>query len=211
MELISLNVGFPRTVHWNGRMVSTGIFKEPVEGQIEVDNLNLAGDGQADLTVHGGKDKAVYAYPVEHYEYWEKELNRDLPWGMFGENLTITGYLEEEVHVGDLFRIGTAELQVTQPRFPCFKLGIKFNDPGMVKRFAQARRNGYYFRVIKEGVLEKGDAFERISEDPAGLTIAEFINLFLNDKDNRELLEKGISHPVVPEDWKDWFRKRLDK
>ncbi len=145
--LISVNVGLPRTVEWKGREVTTGIFKEPVAGRVKLRTLNLDGDGQADLSVHGGPDMAVYAYPAEHYRYWRKELPRmDLPWGMFGENFTTEGILEDSVNIGDRFRIGAAELMVTQIRVPCYKLGMKFGRDDMVKRFLASRRSGFYFR-----------------------------------------------------------------
>jgi MOSC domain-containing protein YiiM len=148
MKLLSVNVGLPREVSWKGKTVMTGIFKEPVQGRVMVRSLNLDGDGQADLTVHGGVDKAVYAYPVEHYDYWRQELpDTDLPWGMFGENLTIEGVLEQGVNIGDRFRMGTAAVMVTQPRMPCYKLGIKFGRTDIVKRFLDSQRSGFYFSV----------------------------------------------------------------
>ncbi len=157
----SIQVSKAREVQWQGRTVSTGIFKEPVAGQVAVHRLGLAGDEQADLAVHGGLNKAVYSYALEHYDFWRAELSRDdLPNGMFGENLTTRGLDESTVNVGDRFRIGTALLEVTQPRQPCYKLGIRFGDMGIVKRFARAGRAGLYFRVLEEGVLQPGDAIE---------------------------------------------------
>src|SRR5438876_4418527 len=161
MKIISLNVGMPRDVIWHGRSVTTGIFKEPVAGRVALRKLNLDGDGQADLRVHGGEYKAVYCYPVEHYEYWKKELpGRELPMGMFGENFTIdgiaavgatSGLAEDAVHLGDQFSIGSAEAVVTQPRLPCYKLGVRFGSDDMVRRFMVSGRTGFYVAVTREG------------------------------------------------------------
>jgi MOSC domain-containing protein YiiM len=152
MQVISVNVGLPREVLWKGKVVSTGIFKEPVEGRVQVRSLNLDGDRQADLTVHGGVDKAVYAYPAEHYDYWRNQLpEMELPWGMFGENWTIEGLSEDAVNIGDCFRIGSAEVIATQPRMPCYKLGIRFGRTDIVKRFLDSRLTGVYFSVVEEG------------------------------------------------------------
>ena len=151
MKIISLNIALPRIVEWNGGPVATGIFKEPVQGPVMVRTLNLGGDRQADLSVHGGVSKAVYAYPVEHYEFWKKALpEMELPYGMFGENFTTEGMLEDAVNVGDRFRIGDAELMVTEPRLPCYKLGIKFGRADILRKFLQSRRTGFYFAVLKE-------------------------------------------------------------
>src|SRR6185295_7629483 len=160
MKIISLNVGLPRIVEFNGEPVTTGIFKEPVSGPVMLRTLNFDGDRQADLKVHGGWSKAVYAYPVEHYEFWKRELpEMNLPYGMFGENLTTEG-LSEQVNVGDRFRVGEAEVMVTEPRLPCYKLGIKFGRSDIIRRFLQSRRTGFYFAVTKEGMVTTGDAFE---------------------------------------------------
>src|SRR2546423_13912276 len=166
MKIISLNIALPRIVEWNGGPVATGIFKEPVQGPVMLRTLNLDGDKQADLSVHGGVDKAVYAYPSEHYDYWRGELpGADLLWGMFGENFTTEGLLEEAVHIGDRFVIGEAEVIVTQPRLPCYKLGIKFGRADMVKRFLASRRTGFYFAVIRSGMVGAGNAIELIGRD----------------------------------------------
>jgi len=156
-NVLSVNVSLPRRISWNGREVTTGIFKEPTARRTKIRTLGLDGDGQADLTVHGGAGKAVYAYPSEHYSYWEQELQRSLPWGMFGENLTTLGLLEGSVHLGDRFRIGSAELTVTEPRFPCYKLGIKFGEMEMIERFMSGGRSGFYFSVSLEGEVTAGD------------------------------------------------------
>lgn len=151
-KLLSINVGLPRVVISDGKPASTGIFKEPVAGRIILRTLNLDGDRQADLSVHGGPTKAVYAYPSEHYEYWKRELPEiKLPWGMFGENFTTTGLLEAELNIGDKFRIGSAIVMVTEPRMPCYKLGIRFGRPDIIKRFLASGRTGFYFAVLQEG------------------------------------------------------------
>jgi MOSC domain-containing protein YiiM len=172
-RVVSVNVGVPRNVLWNSRNVTTGIFKEPVAGRVRIRTLGLDGDTQADPTVHGGPKKAVYAYPSEHYEFWKRELNRTLmPWGMFGENLTTQGVLEQEVRVGDEYRIGSAKVVVTQPRFPCYKLGIKFGSMEMVSRFQTSGRSGFYLSVKEEGEVSIGDRIELIRSQKADPTIA---------------------------------------
>ena len=165
MKLLSVNVGLPREIEWNGKIVRTSIFKQPVEGRVRVSTLNVEGDQQSDLTVHGGPDKAVYAYPSEHYPFWRQELpSMDLPRGVFGENFTTEGLLDETLHIGDRLCVGSAEFMVTQPRMPCFKLGIRFNSPEMVKRFLQSGRTGFYFAVTKEGEVAAGDSIELLKE-----------------------------------------------
>src|SRR5437764_5873419 len=145
MILSSVSTGLPREVTWHGRSVTTGMFKQPVEGRVVLRKLNLDGDRQADLSVHGGEYKAIYCYPIAHYEYWKKEVpGRELPMGVFGENFTIDGLLEDSVHPGDRFSIGSAEVVVTQPRLPCYKLGIRFQSDEMVKRFLASERTGFY-------------------------------------------------------------------
>jgi MOSC domain-containing protein YiiM len=157
MKLISVNVGLPRVVRSNGDSVTTGIFKEPVAGRVMLRTLNLDGDRQADLSVHGGPSKAVYVYPAEHYDYWQRELpEMELPWGMFGENFTATGLAESELNIGDQFRVGSALVMVTEPRMPCYKLGIRFNRPDILKRFLASGRTGFYFAVLQEGEVEPG-------------------------------------------------------
>lgn len=180
-KVISVNVGLPRNVIWKGRTVTTSIFKMPVRGTVSVQRLGLEGDKQADLTVHGGPDKAIYAYPSEHYEYWKNELDRiDLPWGMFGENLTTEGLLEDAVHIGDEFQIGTARLFITQPRLPCYKLGLKFGRDDMIKRFLTSNHSGFYFGVREEGVVEAGALIELISRGASNPTVAETIQAILS-------------------------------
>jgi MOSC domain-containing protein YiiM len=180
MKILSLNVGLPREVEWHGGAVSTGIFKQPVAGRVTLRRLNLDGDRQADLTVHGGPYKAVYCYPVEHYEYWKKALpGRELPPAAFGENFTTEGILEDSAHLGDVFSIGTAEVAVTQPRLPCYKLGVRFQDDYMVKRFLKSGRSGFYLSVQKAGEVGAGDQIKIISRDPQQISIADFNRLYL--------------------------------
>lgn len=173
MKLISVNVGLPRELEWRGRHVRTSIWKSPREGRVRVGKLNVDGDGQSDLSVHGGPQKAVYAYPSEHYEFWRAELpDAELEWGAFGENLTTEGLLEPEVMMGDWIRIGSAEFEVTQPRMPCFKLGIRFGRDDMVKRFLHSGRSGFYLAVVREGDVAAGDGIEFTARDPRGLSVA---------------------------------------
>jgi len=210
VKIVSLNVGLPREVEWRGEMVRTSIFKAPVPGRVRVTELNVEGDGQSDLSVHGGVDKAVYAYPSEHYAYWRKELPQmDFPWGAFGENLTTEGLLEDQVHIGDRFRVGSVELAVTQPRMPCFKLGIRFNRPQMVKQFLRSGRTGFYFAVIREGEVGAGDALERVAEDASRVSVADVVALYAADGGNRELLRRASELRALPESWREYFRERL--
>lgn len=210
MKLISVNVGLPRDVTWRGNAVRTSIWKSPAEGRIHVSKLNLDGDQQSDPSVHGGVDKAVYVYPSEHYSYWRSELRGvDLPWGAFGENFTTEGLLENEILVGDRLRVGSAEFTVTQPRMPCFKLGIRFDSPGMVKRFLQSKRTGFYLAVLREGEVGAGDPIEHAKSRESGVTIADIVNLYTSDAENQELLRRATELPALPEGWKEYFRKRL--
>jgi MOSC domain-containing protein YiiM len=210
MKVLSINVGLPRDVEWRGGTVRTSIFKAPVLGRIRVTSLNIAGDQQSDLTVHGGIEKAVYAYPLEHYAFWHEELpGVDLPLGMFGENFTTEGLLEDSVRIGDRFRAGSAEFVVTQPRMPCFKLGIRFGRADMVKRFHRSGRNGFYFAVIQEGQVAAGDSIELIARDEHGVTVTDIVNLYAADAANQDLLRRVTDLPALPESWRDYFRKRL--
>lgn len=197
---------------YQGATINTGIFKTPVSGPVALRTLNLDGDRQADLTVHGGVYKAVYAYPSEHYPFWRKELpDMDLPWGMFGENFTTEGLSEDDLHVGDQFQIGAARVMVRQPRMPCYKLAAKFQRDDMIERFLRAGRSGFYFSVEKEGVVENGDSFEKISQNPEGVTISEINRLFFREKYNRTLLQKAIRTALLPQDWRDYFQERLER
>lgn len=210
MKLISVNVGLPREVTWKGRTVSTGIFKEPVSERVRVRELNLDGDGQADLTVHGGVDKAVYVYPFEHYDYWRTELpDTELTLGIFGENFTVTGFKEEELNIGDRFQIGTVELMVTQPRLPCYKLGIRFGRPDMVKRFLASRRTGFYFRVLQEGEVVAGDTLELVSQDTNKITVSDITRLYVREQNDPELLHRAAHLAALPASWRDYFQEQL--
>lgn len=197
-------------MQWRGRSVQTSIFKTPVSRRIRVAQDNLEGDRQSDLSVHGGPEKAVYAYPSEHYGYWRRELpDRELDWGAFGENFTTEGLLEEEVWIGDRYRVGTAELVVTQPRMPCYKLAIRFGRVDMVKRFLQSRRSGFYLAVAREGEVGAGDVIERLARAERRLTVADVVSLYATDSTNQALLETASDHPSLPAAWRDYFRKRL--
>ena len=191
MKIISVNVGLPRQVAWKGRMVRTGIFKEPVDGAVMIRELNLDGDQQADLTVHGGPKKAVYAYPAEHYDYWRRELpEATFSWGNFGENLTTEGLLEDSLHIGDRFKIGSAMLQVTQPRMPCYKLGIRFGRDDMIKRFLLSGRSGFYFSVVEPGEVRGGSEISIVSRDAEHLTIAHTNRLYLDQARERKAAQQ---------------------
>ena len=211
MKLLSVNVGLPREVEWNARTIRTSIFKAPVPGRVRVRKLNLDGDEQSDLTVHGGVDKAVYVYPSEHYTFWRNELsNVELNWGAFGENFTTKGALDDKaVHIGDRFRIGTAEFVVTQPRMPCFKLRIRFGRADIIKRFLHSGRNGFYFAVAKEGQIAAGDSIKLLARDENGITVAEIVNLYTADAKNQALLHRVSELPALPGSWREYFRKRL--
>jgi len=211
MKIISVNVGTPRLVLWNGEPVSTGIFKEPVAGRVMMRTLNLDGDRQADLSVHGGPEKAVYVYPSEHYEFWKRELpDMDLPWGAFGENLTTTGLFETEINIGDKFRVGTAEVMVTQPRMPCYKLGIRFGRADILKRFLLSERSGFYLSVFKEGEVGAGDEFQLLEKNAAGVTVVNVTRLYGTDKQNVALMRHAIATEALPASWREYFRKRLE-
>jgi MOSC domain-containing protein YiiM len=211
MNLLSLNAGRPRLITYRGTTINTGIFKEPVSGPVMLRTLNLDGDRQADLSVHGGPYKAVYAYPSEHYEFWRQQFpGMNLPWGAFGENLTTTGLFENELHVGDRLQIGSAEIMVRQPRTPCYKLAAKFQRDDMIERFLRSSRSGFYFSVEKEGLIQAGDGFVLLNREGEGITIAEMNQLLVEDRYNSNLLEKAIATTALPEDWRDYFAKRLD-
>ncbi len=210
MKIISLQVGLPRTVHYVNRDVTTSIFKSPVRGPRLLRRTNLDGDLQSDLTVHGGKNKAVYAYPSEHYEYWRKELpGVDLTWGNFGENFTTEGLTEENARIGDQFRIGGAVVRVAQPRFPCYKLGIRFDRADMVKRFWASKRSGIYFSVVEEGLVDAGDTFERIHEDERRISVADINRAYENPRDNLALIQRIVSLEVLPSGLHDEFAEVL--
>jgi len=210
MELVSVNVGLPREVEWHGRKVRTSIWKSPQPGRVRVERLDLEGDRQSDLSVHGGPEKAVYAYPSEHYAYWRKELaTEDLPWGAFGENFTTAGLLEREVKIGDRLRIGSAEFVVTQPRMPCYKLAVRFGRDDMVRRFLASGRSGFYLAVLSEGEVGQGDAIAFASRDTHDVTVADIAALYAGDADNQGLLRRAVELPALPESWREYLRQRL--
>jgi len=212
MKLVSLNVALPRIVEWNGEPVATGIFKEPVQGAIMLRTLNLDGDRQADLSVHGGVSKAVYAYPAEHYEFWKKELpDMQLPYGMFGENFTVQGLFEDTVNVGDRFRIGEAEIMATEPRLPCYKLGIKFGRPDILRMFLQSRRTGFYFAVLKEGAVKTGDEIELLDRDANKIAISDITRLYAFEKDDLATMRRAVTLEALSESWREYFRKQISK
>jgi len=203
MRIVSVNVGLPREIVWKGVTVRTAIFKEPVAGAVAIRGLNLTGDQQADLTVHGGSDKAVYAYPAEHYEYWRKQLpDVSLSWGAFGENLTTDALWEDTLCVGDLLRVGSAVLQVTQPRMPCYKLGLRFNRDDMIKRFLVSGRSGFYFSIVEPGEVSAGSKVEISSRDPNRVTVADVLRLYLNQTRDPELIQRAASVHALSLKWK---------
>jgi MOSC domain-containing protein YiiM len=212
MKLISLNVSLPRIVEYNGEPLATGIFNEPVTGPLMLRTLNLDGDAQADLSVHGGVSKAVYAYPSEHYQFWKTELpEMKLPYGMFGENFTTEGIFEDTVNVGDRFRIGDAEVMATEPRLPCYKLGIKFGRSDIIKRFLQSRRTGIYFAVTREGDVRAGDEIKLLSRDENRFTIADITRLYAFEKNDRSGLQRAVDLPALSEGWREYFASRLER
>lgn len=203
MKIVSVNVGLPREVVWQGMTVQTGIFKEPVAGPVMISQLNLAGDKQADLIVHGGSEKAVYAYPAEHYEYWRQELpDVSFPWGKFGENLTTEGLQEDALYIGDRVRAGSAILMVTQPRMPCYKLALRFERDDMIKRFLTSGRSGFYFSVIEPGEVSAGSKVEILSRDPNRVTVADIGRLYLGQTRDLDLLERATNVGALPGNWK---------
>ena len=208
--LISVQVGIPRKVVRDGEEVLTGIFKTPVNGRLRMCTLNLEGDRQADLSVHGGPNKAVYGYPSEHYAYWKKELpGVELPWGSFGENLTTSGLLESEVHIGDRFTIGAAEVVVTQPRLPCFKLNLKFDRDDMVKRFLASHYSGFYFRVLREGEVGAGDEISPIHRDENRVSVLDALRLYLRESDSSELRNRALRLEYLSPSWRKEFSEQV--
>ena len=212
MKILSVNVGLPRDVTWQGKVVTTGIFKEPVKAPVMLRKLNLDGDRQADLTVHGGVSKAVYAYPSEHYDYWRTELPEiDLPWGMFGENFATDGLLEDAVFIGDRFRIGEAEIMATEPRMPCYKLGLKFGRNDIIKRFLASRRTGFYFAVTHQGMVRGGDEVELVGREQQEISIADITRLYGFERNDAKTMRRAIAVEALPESWKGYFQHQLEK
>lgn len=210
MKILSVNVGKPKTVTWKGEQVSTGIFKYPIDGMVQIHALGVVGDGQAEAKFHGGIDKAVYAYPDENRLYWRDFLNRDdVDFGMFGENLTTTGWLDSDMYIGDHWQFGEAVLMPLQPRIPCFKLGLRFGDASVTEHFIKARKFGTYFKVIKEGQVKAGDAIQRIKKSEYDLTIQDVVdNYVLKEKDMGKI--RGLLDiPFFPADLKTYFSRFL--
>jgi MOSC domain-containing protein YiiM len=212
VKILSLQVARPKLVVYQGNTISTGIFKHPVTGPVRLRTLNLDGDRQADLSVHGGPNKAVYGYPSEHYPFWREELpGMDLPWGVFGENFTTTGLAEDELHVGDRFQIGSAMLMVRQPRTPCYKLAAKFRRDDILERFLLSGRSGFYFSVQQEGSVQAGDTFKLLERIHDGITISEVNRVIAFDRYNRDLLHKAVATSALPEHWRDLFAERIHR
>jgi MOSC domain-containing protein YiiM len=209
VKLLSVNVGEPRDAVWRGEVVRTGIFKSPVAGPVDMHGDNLDGDRQADLSVHGGPDKAVYGYPSEHYDHWQQWLGKErLPWGAFGENLTTEGMLESEVQIGDRFAIGTAELEVSQPRIPCSKLALRHERADLPKHFLASGRSGFYFRIVRPGRVAAGDEIRRVAADPRGLTVAQ-VQALARREDDEALLRRAADHPALAAVWREEVARRL--
>jgi len=212
MQLLSVNVGQPRQVVWKGRTITTGIFKEPVAGRIPLRQHNLGGDAQADLSIHGGPYKAVYLYPAEHYAAWRQELpDMALPWGMFGENFTTEGILEATMHFGDRLRIGTAVVRVTEPRMPCYKLGLRFGRDDMPKRFPASGRTGLYVAVEQEGTVEAGEPFTLLSRDNHGVTVADITRVYAYERDDDDTMRRLVQLPDLSAPWLNYFQEQLRK
>lgn len=206
---MAVSVGAPQWVRWRGRAVETGIFKGPVSGPVMVRTLNLDGDSQADLQVHGGPEKAVYAYPAEHYAYWREELGEELPWGAFGENLTTLGLDEGILHIGDRLHVGGAELIVTQPRLPCYKLALRFNRADMVRRFLASGRTGFYFAVLREGPVASGDPISLMACDRGRVPVADVTRVFAQERDDFATMRKLVALRALPQGWRTYFAERL--
>lgn len=210
MKLLSIQVGMPVEVEWDGELVSTGIFKDTVEGPVFVRKLNLEGDGQADLTVHGGFDKAVYAFSQDAYPWWLETLGvEELPNGAFGENLTFSSLDEKTTYIGNRYALGQCELEVVQPRFPCFKLGIKFGDMGILKTFMKSGRAGVYFRVLREGAIQAGDTLKLLEANPEKVSIWDFFDLKIRKYADRPLMTRLLRIKGLNEQWREVFQQRL--
>jgi len=210
MKVLSINVARPRIIISKGQRISTGIFKQPVEGPVMLRRLNLDGDRQADLSVHGGPAKAVYAYPSEHYPLWQKELpDMDLPYGMFGENFTTEGLNEDNTNIGDRFRIGEAVVMVTQPREPCFKLAAKFGRDDIIKNFLESGRSGFYLAVVEEGMVESGQTIERIYRDENGVTVGDMNRLYLHGASDAALVRRALRVEALPSGYRDYLLQEL--
>ena len=212
MKLLSVNVSPPVEVLHRGKTVTTGIFKEPVNRRVMLRTMNLDGDGQADLTAHGGIYKAAYVYSTENYDYWKQELGRtDFAFGQFGENFTVEGMLEDDVRIGDVFRVGEALVEVTQPRVPCYKLGLKMGLPGFLKMFLESCRVGFYLRVLEEGEVGAGDTFELVRSEPEEVTVREACHLLYFDPENLEGAKRVLRIQALAPGWRHSFEERVVK
>jgi MOSC domain-containing protein YiiM len=212
MKLISVNVSLPKPIAYQGRNVLTGIFKQPVEGRLHVGRLNLEGDQQADLSVHGGPHQAVYVYPFEHYAAWQQELGRDdFTFGQFGENFTVSGMLENQICIGDVFRVGSALFQVTQPRVPCFKLATKMDSPEFPKLFMASARTGFYLRVMEEGNVGAGDPIVQEGKSSLGMTVESLFRLAYFDRENVADLKHAVCLASLSPGWQHMFEERLEE
>lgn len=210
MRILTVNVGQPREFSWRGKTFTTAFFKRPVDGPVQAHRLGLAGDAQADLTVHGGPDGAVYLFPLEHYAYWRDWLrSKPLSPGAFGENLTTEGVLETEVAIGDRFRIGSALLRVTQPRSPCAKLAARFDRPDIGKDFLASRRTGFYLAVDEEGELGAGDSIELVGRAPDPVPVADIVGLLRGSEGQEALLRRVVQLADLGPSWREYFRGRL--
>ena len=209
-KILSVNVSLPKEVDFEGQKVTTGIFKKSIDGRIMLRTLNLDGDKQADLTVHGGPDKAVYAYPIEHYEFWRKVYpDMEMPNGMFGENFTIEGLMESEVSLGDSFEIGSSKVIATQPRMPCYKLGVKFGRMDVLKKFLASGRSGIYFKVLEEGEVGAGDPIIQIKKDTIRVGITDIVRLYSSDREDIEMMRRAVKVEALPEGWRDYFLEQI--
>lgn len=212
MRVISVNVGLPKKVNFGKETVTTAIFKDPIKHRVKLYTLNLEGDKQADLTVHGGVDKAVYSYPSEHYKFWKKEIKDfEYSWGTFGENLTTEGLLEDVVNIGDQFQIGSAKVIATQPRMPCYKLAVRFGRMDIIRRFMASERSGIYFKVAQEGEIGVEDKIELIKSDENKVTIRDIVRLQTNGGRDTEMMKQAIKVKDLPDGWRNYFMEKLTK
>ena len=212
MKVLSVNVGLPRTVEWKGKPVTTGIFKQPVAGRVALKALDFDGDGQADLSVHGGPNKAVYVYPAEHYADWRRELpDQALPWGMFGENLTVWGLRDDTVHIGDHLQVGSARLVVRSPRMPCYKLGMKFGRDNVLKLLFENGLSGFYCAVLQEGNVAAGDPVTLLYRDESAVTVRDIVHLQGESRYDADLLRRAVAVEALPQSWRETFLERLEQ
>ncbi len=212
MQLVSVNVGSTQWVEFAGKKFPTGIFKYPVSGTISIHSTRVQGDGQADLESHGGVDKAIYLYPLEHYAFWREELSEDIQeMGSFGENFTTRGLLEEEVHIGDTFKVGTSIVQVTQPRTPCYKLAARFNRTDLPQRFLESLKSGFYLRVLQAGQVTAKDYFVLCDRDPNPVSVSEAARVYHFHRDDYRAIEKILENRALAEEWRSVLERRISR